>query len=137
VEEELHRLGRPGPGQKGPPGHLVHHDVGIGAVDIEAPGGVTSDSPEGLPRLGDGRHHLGVVADPQGAEVSSDDRFRSGAQDRLQAEVGQSLGDKALGGADEKDGFLQPSSAPDETDLLTTMLGVVSRIGLMGHQMGQ
>ena len=137
VEEEFHGLGRPGGRQQGPPGHLPHHHVGIGPVDVQTPGGVAPHRPERLARLGYRRHDLGVVSNPERVEVGGDDALRPGTEDRLQTEVGQALGEQALGGAHQEDGLLHPSSAPDQPHLLAAVLGVVSGIGLVGHEMGE
>ncbi len=94
-------------------------------------------APRTSPGLGHRGDHLGVVADPEGTEVAGDDALGPRAEDRLQAEVGQALGDEALRRADEEDGLLHPPSAADESDLLTAVLGVVPGIGLVGDEVGQ
>ena len=56
------------------------------------------------------------------------------ADRRVQREVGQALGEQTLRGVHQEDGLLGVALAIDQPDLLTAVLGVVTRIGLVRHQ---
>ena len=125
-------------GSSAQPGHLVDHHVGIGAVDVEAPGGVAPGPPRATsPASATAATVVGVVADAERPEVRGDERLGSPAEHRLETEVGQALGDQALRRTDQEDGLLQPAPAADEADLLAGVLGVVARVGLVGDEVGE
>ena len=104
---------------------------------MEAEGGVLANGAQRLPRLGHRCHHLGVVPDTERAQMAGHDGLGPATHDHLEAEVGQPLGQQTLGGTDEEDGLLPPLSATYQPDLLAGVLGVVARVGLVGHQVGQ
>ena len=65
------------------------------------------------------------------------DRVRLVTEQDLDAEVGQSLGQQALRRAHEEDRLLETISTADEPDLLSGVLGVVARVGLVRDEVGQ
>ena len=61
----------------------------------------------------------------------------SRADERLEGEVGQALGQQALGRAHEEDRLLELAPAADEPDLLAAVLGVVAGVGLVGDEVAE
>ena len=61
--------------------------------------------------------------------------FRLRAEQDLDAEIGQAFGQQALRGAHEEDRLFEPTVPPDQARFLTTVLGVVTGIGLVRHEM--
>jgi len=67
--------------------------------------------------------------------VGHEDDIRNGLA--AWAQVGETLGQEALGRAHEEDRLFQPAAAPHEPDLLAGVLGVVPGIGLVGDEVGE
>ena len=86
---------------------------------MEPERGLATHGRESFRCLRDNGDDVWVVGNAEGVKVLSDRILRTPAHQDFQAEVGKTLGNKALRGPDEKDRFLVAVPAPHEADFFT------------------
>lgn len=96
-----------------------------------------ADSVEGLRRFPHHCDHVRVEGDPERPQVLRLHSFGTSPEDDLETEIGEPLGEKILGSADDDDRLLPAAVAPHKADLLTDAFGVVARISLVSHEMAE
>ena len=108
-------------------------------VLVQHPGGVAPHRVEGLAGRRPPRRRPRRRRGSERPEVLGHDwrPSRVVAQQHLEAEVGQALGQQALRRADEEDRLLDVAAPADQADLLAGVLGVVAGVGLVGDEVAE